>query len=532
MTGRAAQPAGFGADSRGCFEQLMAWLEGGQATGMTHAELEDELASRGRDLLRRMLQDHLTLRAATEPRLAAVADDAGVVHAAVETGHTRALASVFGQVKVERLAYRHRGHAEPAPGRRGAEPAGREALPRAAPAGRDRSRPGLVRAGRRGDRPGHRPAGRQTPGRGTHRPRRGRRRRLLRHRRTHRAGPGRRAGPVRRRQGHRDAPRRAAPGHRQGRREGDARKLATRLSKGEKRNRKRMAEVGAVYDLAPVPRQATDVLAGKTRRAPAASGTEGQRTSGSPPASPTTPPQVVASIFDEAERRDPDHRRTWVALVDGNNHQIDRIQAEASARGIAVPIVIDLIHVLEYLWDAAWCFFTEGDPAAETWVRQRALAILQGHAVQVAAGIRRRASAAKLARPKRAKADECANYLINKAAYLDYPTALAAGWPIATGIIEGACRHLVEDRMDITGARWSLTGAEAVLKLRALQQPTATSTPTGDSTSTENNDESTDLATPTTSSRSPRSHSNRAAPEGFPRRYELELLTATEPIQR
>jgi hypothetical protein len=228
-------------------------------------------------------------------------------------------------------------------------------------------------------------------------------------------------------------------------------KLATRLSKGEKRNRKRLAEVGAVYDLQPVPRQATDVLAG-----------EGDE---HPPPTPKAKNKwltasvvddaahVVAGVFDEADRRDPDHRRSWVALVDGNNHQIDRIKAEASTRGIDVPIVIDLIHVLEYVWAAAWCFFTEGDPNAEAWVRQRTLAILHGRAVQVAAGIRRRASTSKLARPKRTKADECARYLVNKARYLDYPTALAAGWPIATGIIEGACRHLVADRMDITGAR-------------------------------------------------------------------------------
>jgi hypothetical protein len=147
----------------------------------------------------------------------------------------------------------------------------------------------------------------------------------------------------------------------------------------------------------------------------------------------------------------------------------NRIAWQTTTRGIDVPIVVDLIHVLEYLWGAAWCFFAEADPDAETWVRQRALAILQGNAVQVAAGIRRRASAAKLARPKRVKADECAKYLVNKAKYLDYPGALAAGWPIATGIIEGACRHLVADRMNITGARWSVTGAEAVLKLRAVQ---------------------------------------------------------------
>ena len=177
--------------------------------------------------------------------------------------------------------------------------------------------------------------------------------------------------------------------------------------------------------------------------------------------------------------------------------------------------MIDLIHVLEYLWGAAWCFFAEGDPDAEAWVRQRALAILQGQAVQVAAGIRRRASAAKLARPKRAKADECAKYLVNKANYLDYPTALASGWPIATGIIEGACRHLVADRMDITGARWSAPAPKPCSSYEP-SEPTATSTPTGNSTSTENESESTALATPTTSSRPPRSHSNRAAPIPIP----------------
>ncbi len=86
-----------------------------------------------------------------------------------------------------------------------------------------------------------------------------------------------------------------------------------------------------------------------------------------------------------------------------------------------------------------------------------------------AAGIRRRASVTGLRKPRRKKADECAKYLVNKSPYLDYPTALAAGWPIATGVIEGACRYLVADRMDITGARWSVAGAEAVLRLRALR---------------------------------------------------------------
>ena len=177
---------------------------------------------------------------------------------------------------------------------------------------------------------------------------------------------------------------------------------------------------------------------------------------------------VVAQIFAEADRRDPDHARTWVALVDGNNHQIDRITAEAHARTLQVTIVIDFIHVLEYIWKAAWCFHREGDPAAEEWVRHHARAVLDGKATRVAGAIRRAATIAGLHDAQRAGADACAVYLTNKARYLDYPTALASGWPIATGVIEGACRHLVKDRMDLTGARWGLPGAEAILKLRAI----------------------------------------------------------------
>ncbi|MGH7748002.1 MAG: ISKra4 family transposase, partial [Candidatus Dormibacteria bacterium] len=246
-----------------------------------------------------------------------------------------------------------------------------------------------------------------------------------------------------------------------------ANKLKCRLSKGEKRNRKRLAEVGAVYDLAPVARCPADVLAFKTGEAlPPAPKAKAKWVIASVVEDAAS---VIAKVFDEAERRDPSHARTWVALVDGNNHQIERIEAETKARGAKVTTVVDAIHVLEYLWGAVWCFFAEGDPSAEAWVRDRMLAILEGHAREVAAGIRRRATAAGLSKDKRKKADKCATYLINKADYLDYPTALAAGWPVASGVIEGTCRYLVADRMDVTGARWSVDGAEAVLKLRAVR---------------------------------------------------------------
>ena len=243
-------------------------------------------------------------------------------------------------------------------------------------------------------------------------------------------------------------------------------KLKTRLSKGEKRNRKRMAEVGAVYDLTPVPRRPDDIFA--TDNSPTPSPAPRATAKWVTASVVDNTSQVIARVFDEATRRDPGHERRWVALVDGNNHQIECIHTEADNRKVNVTIVVDLIHVIEYLWGAAWCFFPEGDPAAETWVRDRTLAILEGHAPDVASGIRRRATTLQLSTHTRTKADECATYLTNKAAYLDYPTALAAGWPIATGVIEGACRHLVADRMDITGARWSIDGAETILKLRAV----------------------------------------------------------------
>jgi len=115
------------------------------------------------------------------------------------------------------------------------------------------------------------------------------------------------------------------------------------------------------------------------------------------------------------------------------------------------------------------CFFAEGDPAAEQWVHTQARQILQGRSSTVAAATRRKATYHRLGPGQRKAADTAAAYLLRKKPYLDYPTALAKGWPIATGIIEGACRHLVKDRMDLTGARWGLDGAEAILKLRALR---------------------------------------------------------------
>ena len=231
-----------------------------------------------------------------------------------------------------------------------------------------------------------------------------------------------------------------------------------------------MAEIVTVYELTPEPRTAADILPDPDPDTPApAARTRPKAKNKWLKASVTDDARaVIAEMFNEADRRDPDRQRAWVALVDGNNHQIDRIKIEARKLKVKIPIVVDLIHVLEYLWSACWCFFQEGDPAAEQWVHEKALAVLEGKAGIVAAAIRRKATRLALESNKRQGADCCADYLLAKRPYLDYPTALKNGWPIATGVIEGACRHLVKDRMDITGARWGLAGAEAILTLRAL----------------------------------------------------------------
>src|SRR3989454_1003353 len=128
-----------------------------------------------------------------------------------------------------------------------------------------------------------------------------------------------------------------------------------------------------------------------------------------------------------------------------------------------------LIHVAQYVWKAAGAFFPNQEIEPDRWTRGRLLEILRGKASLVAAGIRLSATRREMAAAETEPVDDWAGTLLNYAPYLQSSEALAEGVPIATGVIEGACRHLVEDRMNLTGARWSLTGAEAVLRLRALR---------------------------------------------------------------
>ena len=251
-------------------------------------------------------------------------------------------------------------------------------------------------------------------------------------------------------------------------------KLKTRLSKGEKRNFKRMAEVGAVYTVEPYPRTPEDIIQ-------ELSGEEEVRPDAPRPKRPKpenkrvmaslarTMEEVIAEIFDDAEHRDPHRTRKWVALVDGNPSQILLILKEARRRKVWVQVIVDFIHVTEYVWKAGTAFHQSGTKELEAWVQERLLRILNGEASQVAAGMTRSATLRDLKPEEREQVDKSAKYLRKLRLHLGYNYYLKEGLPIASGVIEGACRHLVKDRMEVTGARWSLKGAEAVLRLRALR---------------------------------------------------------------
>jgi hypothetical protein len=452
------------------FAGIVGWLGSAESAELTHAELEDELAERGREIRRLLYQDHLDLRAVREQRLAGVTGPEGAERTRAEQGHSRLLATTAGQVRVTRIAYRAPGvpNVHPAdaqlslpPGKHShglckllaIEAAGGSVGKACAAVQRVTG----VRVGTRqatalicqaaadfgafyGDL-GHRPPPQAAPGAALAVSCDAKAITML---------PGQ-LRPIAARRARRSVP-----------------KQDGRLSRGEVRTRKRMAEVGAVFDIIPVPRTAADILSRPHTGPPP----DGPRATGKWVTASVTDAaaDVVAAVFAEADRRDPGHQATWIALADGNVHQLSRIRAEAQARGITITIICDVIHVLEYLWKAAWCLFPEASPHAAPWVRARARAILHGHARPVAAAIRDAITAAgpRLTPAQRNQASTAAGYLDAKAPYLNYPKALAAGWPISSGVIEGTCRHLVKDRMAITGARWGLDTAEAILKLCAL----------------------------------------------------------------
>lgn len=460
------------ANSQHVFNDLTARLGSAAVLKMTHGDLERLLEKDGRELLRQLLQDHLDLRGPGEACAEVVGTGGiGLPHA---RPRERGLKTIFGTVTVSRLGYSAHGEETLFP--RDAE---LNLPPELYSHGVQR------RAGEEVTKSSFDQAGAAIASTtGTTVPKRQLEELTARAAmdfdgfyETRSADSVRQAGKtgpilalstdgkgiVMRPESLREATRKAAAKR--------DHKMSKRLSRGEKRNCKRMAQVATVFTIAAFVRKPEDIVSdlGPVRDT-AAKVVRPRPEHKRVWASVAKPPEeVIEQMFQEALRRDPAGNKRWVALVDGNPTQLALIKQAAKHHGVQPTIILDVIHVLEYLWDAGFALHGEGTPATQRWVSERLLEILRGNSSDVAAGMRRSATLRAMKAGDRAAIDDCANYLLKYRDYLHYEEYLAAGLPIATGVIEGACRHLIKDRMDITGACWGLDSAEAVLKLRSLR---------------------------------------------------------------
>jgi hypothetical protein len=244
-----------------------------------------------------------------------------------------------------------------------------------------------------------------------------------------------------------------------------------RLKKGEKNGQKRMACVGGVYSVAPFRRTADDVLDEILRKEKQQQRPKPQNKRLRAVLTRKVDDQEVNAkdvVFDwlakEVRQRDPQGRRTVVAIMDGEAKLRD-LQELKIDRAIGI---LDIWHVTEYLWKLAYCFHPEGSEEAESFVETYLRKLLEGKVRRVMGGIRQMATKRGLSKPRQEKAEHYLNYFAERWEYMKYDEYLAAGYPIGSGVVEGACRHLVKDRMEQTGMRWRIAGAQAVLNLRAI----------------------------------------------------------------
>jgi hypothetical protein len=440
------------------FAGLAAWAAG-EACYLDHGEREKVIGDEGRELQRRLLQATFDIDAAREQRAEGVTSAAGIRHGIVEAGHGRGVTSVFGPVRATRLAYRNR----------------RE--PNLYPADARAVLPGdPYSLGMRALAAFHLAAGGF-----------GQAQEVIEARTGIRVGRAQLTGLAEDlaewtddfcEQRSRDAEEDDQPDTDVIMMQGDGKGIAMRpehrrnpgKDDGTRPGIKKMAEIVAVADFTPAAREPEDIAAPPARRR-AHPGPKARDKWVSASVTESIE-DMIAAAFDEADRRDPQRVRQRVFLVDGNKQQITAIEAQAGDRGLKVPVLIDYIHVSGYLGKAAAALHPGNPVAAGQWADGQLLRVLHGRARAVAATLA--SVAAKTRANPRTRhldltdMDRAVTYLTNNHAHMKYDKALAKGWPIATGMIEGACRFVIEDRMGITGARWSPDGAEVILKIRAV----------------------------------------------------------------
>jgi hypothetical protein len=241
--------------------------------------------------------------------------------------------------------------------------------------------------------------------------------------------------------------------------------LKVRRGKGDKKTRKKEAIATAVYTIEPYYRTPQDVVNALFKK-------------GDPPPGRPAPrhKQVFASMKGKDQaikrlaswvaRREGEHICERVALTDG----AEPLQKHVLAKLPGFTLILDIIHVDEHLWKAGTAIYGETDLHRAEWVETQMRDILSSRSDQVirrledqAATLPRSSQAAKALRG-------VANYLWRNQPYMNYVEYLRRGWPIGTGVIEGTCRHLVKDRMELSGMRWTISGAGALLALRAVNE--------------------------------------------------------------
>jgi hypothetical protein len=249
---------------------------------------------------------------------------------------------------------------------------------------------------------------------------------------------------------------------------GEPAQAKVRLGKGEKRGRKKEAIVTTVYTIAAALRRPEEVVASFFYH-------ERDVEDKKKPPKPqhkhiwATLDGKDAALERLARRvapRQGDHIRYRVALCDGCEALQSRIEKQFSD----FSLILDFIHANEYLWKVANSLLGETNEQRTEWVADQTLQMLSGQTEQIIADFRTLAQEPDRTPAQREKLLKTANYFERNLPYMDYPTYLAKGWPIASGVIEGACRHFVKDRFELSGMRWSQAGAENLLRLRSVAE--------------------------------------------------------------
>jgi hypothetical protein len=249
---------------------------------------------------------------------------------------------------------------------------------------------------------------------------------------------------------------------------------AAHRSKGQKASQKRMATVGTAYTVERYvrsPEEVTAALFGDGPQLPPRPQPAHKRVWASlprPDAAGVTQSSldiVYDWLLNEVAERNPGLAKEMVHLGDGQESLWQARDRHLPKRN--TTDILDLLHVTPRLWQAAHVFHPEGSDAAEAFARERILRVLRGEVAGVVQGLRRMGTQRGLKGAKKKTLAQVCVYLSKNRQRMRYDEYLAKGYPIASGVIEGACRHLVKDRMERAGMHWTLTGAQAMLDVRS-----------------------------------------------------------------